>query len=162
MPALLEHLSTFEARVAALDERLAAQQHELETAQRQFAATGARIGQIVGELRPALAAMHAPRPEDSALVERVDELAASIALLAARLDIVESSAASAPAEPEPTELGAGLEALESLAAELANASELATVNERLRLPRVDPHLDTSSNGAVAVEAGVVPLRSVEP
>ena len=141
-----------------------AQQHGLEAAQRQFAETGARIGQIVGELRPALAAMQAPRPEDSALVERVDELAASIALLAARLDTVESSAASAPApvEPEPTELGAGLEALESLAAELANASDLATVNERLRLPRVDPQLDASSNGAVAFEAGVVPLRSVEP
>ena len=163
MPALLEQLSAFEARVAALDERLGAQQQELESAQRQYAETGARIGQIVGELRPALAAIQAPRPQDSALVERVDELDASIALLACRLDTVESSAtAAAPVEPGPTELGAGLEALESLAAELANASDLTTVNERLRLPRVDPQLDTSSNGAVAVEAGVVPLRSVEP
>ena len=162
IPAVTQQLDTFEARIAALDERLAAQQHGLETAQRQFSETGERIGQLVGDLRPALAAMQAPRAEDSALVERVDELAESIELLATRLDTVESSAVSAPAEPEPTEFGASLEALETLAAELVNASDLATVNERLRLPRVDTQLDASGNGAVAVEAGVVPLRSVEP
>ncbi len=64
--------------------------------------------------------------------------------------------------PRTTELGAGLEALESLAAELASVSDLATVNERLRLPRVDTQLAGSDNDAVAFDAGVVPLRSVEP